>query len=71
MSPVKKTKAPKKAEVLEKTFAQKQQDKEVAPYMNKGIYHNYEKVMKEKNQKRKGQGLEAIHIRTFEEWSNG
>ena len=43
--------------------------KEKVPYMSKGIYNNYEKGMKASNQKRRGQGLTAIPIRTFEEWS--
>ncbi len=42
---------------------------EKSPYMSKGIYNNYEKGMKARNQKRKGKGLAAIPIRTFEEWS--
>ncbi len=46
-------------------------DNKKSPYLSKGIYNNYEKGMKEKNHKRKGQGLEIIRIRTFEEWSNG
>ena len=41
-----------------------------SPYISKGIYSNYEKSMKEKNVKRKRQGLKSIHIRTYEEWSN-
>ena len=44
--------------------------KSSSPYMSRGIYKNYAKGMKEKNQKRAAQGLEAIYIRTFEEWSN-
>ena len=43
---------------------------EKSPYMSKAIYGNYAKGMKEKNVKRHKQGLEAIPIRTYEEWSN-
>ena len=64
------SKSRKKTEELEKALAQKQEDKEKSPYMSKGIYKNYAKGMKEKNQKRIEQGLKAIPIRTFEEWSN-
>ena len=39
-------------------------------YMSKGIYNNYAKSMKDKNVKRKWQGLKAIYIRTYEEWSH-
>jgi len=60
----------KKTKVFEKTFIKKQENKGKSPYMSKGIYNNYEKGMKEKNQKRTGQGLKTIYIRTFEEWSN-
>ena len=38
------------------------------PYMNRGVYKNYTKGMKERNQKRKGEGLDALHIRSYEEW---
>ena len=48
----------KKAEKMEKS-----------PYINKSIYENYFKGMKEKNHKRVKQGLEAIPVRSFEEWS--
>ena len=44
--------------------------KEKTPYMSKGIYNNYEKGMKVRNHKRRGQGLAALPIRTFEEWSS-
>ncbi len=40
-----------------------------SPYLSKGIYNNYAKGMKEKNQKRVGQGLKALRVRTFEEWA--
>ncbi len=43
---------------------------ERSPYMTKAVYGNYEKSMKEKNIKRKGQGLASIKVRTYEEWSN-
>lgn len=59
-----------KTEVVENTLIKKQENKGKVPYMSKGIYNNYEKSMKEKNVKRKGQGLKSIYIRTFEEWSN-
>lgn len=51
-------------------FVEKQENKEKSAYMSKDIYSNYEKSMKEKNVKRKGQGLQSIYVRTFEEWSN-
>ena len=38
-------------------------------YMSRGIYRNYEKTMKEKNLKRKKDGLTPIYIRSYEEWS--
>jgi hypothetical protein len=40
-----------------------------SPYLDVKIYHNYAKAMKEKNCKRKTQGLNAIYVRSFEEWS--
>ncbi len=63
---VHKMKEQKKLVVVEA----KAEKKEKSPYMSKGIYNNYEKSMKEKNAKRKGQGLQPITVRTFEEWSN-
>lgn len=48
----------------------KSEKKEMSPYINKGIYDNYSKGMKEKNHKRVKQGLNAIPVRTFEEWSS-
>ncbi len=45
-------------------------NKEKSPYINKSIYENYSKGMKAKNIKRLKQGLEAIKVRSFEEWSN-
>ena len=40
-----------------------------SPYLSKGVYKNYEKTMKEKNLKRKHDGLEPIQIRSYEDWS--
>lgn len=40
------------------------------PYLTKSIYKNYEVTMKEKNIKRKKDGLPPIHVRTYQEWSN-
>ena len=40
------------------------------PYLSKGIYKNYAKGMKKKNQERKGDGLKALPIRSFEEWAS-
>lgn len=48
----------------------KAEKKEKSPYINKGIYDNYSKGMKEKNLKRVKQGLDAIPVRSFEEWSS-
>ena len=45
------------------------QTKESIPGLSKGIYKNYSAAMTEKNQKRKKEGLSALHIRTYEEWS--
>ena len=55
---------------IENTMVKKPESRGKSPYMSKSIYNNYAKVMKEKNQNRKEQGLTAIHIRSFEEWSN-
>lgn len=44
-------------------------DKEKVPYMSRGIYNNYAKVMKEKNRQREKMGLGELPIRSFEEWS--
>lgn len=60
----------KKIEIFKKLFDKKQENKGKVPYMTKDIYKNYAKGMKERNQKRKDQGLKVIYIRTFEEWSN-
>ena len=38
------------------------------PYLSKGIYRNYTKGMEKKNLERKGEGLKALRIRSFEEW---
>lgn len=60
----------KKAPVAEKAAAVKEESKsEKTPYMSRGIYNNYAKVMKEKNQQRQKQGLESLPIRSYEEWS--
>ena len=40
-----------------------------SPYLSKRVYKNYEGTMKEKNQKRKKDGLVPIPIRSYEEWS--
>jgi hypothetical protein len=56
---------------LEKASIEKQEPREKSPYMSRSIYNNYEKGMKERNQKRKGQHLTALKIRTYEEWANG
>lgn len=40
-----------------------------SPYLSKRIYKNYEKTMKEKNVKRKRDGLTSIHVKSFLEWS--
>ncbi len=61
----------KKAEASVGPLPVKQEHEEKSPYMSRGIYKNYSKGMKERNRKRKGQGLEALQVRTFEEWSNG
>ena len=53
----------------EEPSLKKPESKAKSPYMSKGIYNNYTKGMKEKNQKRMKQGLQSIYIRTFEEWS--
>ena len=66
---INQNKAVKKMKVLENSSANTQEIGEKSPYMNKEIYHNYEKGMKERNQKRMKQGLEILHIRSFEEWS--
>lgn len=42
--------------------------KENIPYLSKGIYKNYTKGMEEKNLKRKEAGLDALHVRSYEEW---
>ncbi len=60
----------KKAAVAEAAPAVKPESKAKSPYMSRGIYNNYAKGMKEKNQKRHSQGLQAIYIRTYEEWSD-
>lgn len=52
----------------ESVFPEKKKDTAKTPYLSRGIYNNYTKGMKEKNRKRVQQGLEAIHVRTFEEW---
>ncbi len=65
-----KMKGKKKAQEPENTLIKKGEDKVKTPFMSKGIYNNYEKGMKERNQKRRSQGLAALHVRTFEEWSN-
>ena len=49
--------------------AKKSASKLKSPYMSKAIYKNYAKGMKERNQKRKGQGLAGLRVRSFEEWS--
>ena len=54
-------------EVLKEVKAEK---KEKSPYINKTIYENYFKGMKAKNIKRHKEGLEAIPVRTFEQWSS-
>ena len=43
----------------------------ISPYLGKGVYDNYAKAMKEKNQLRVRKGLTAIPVRTFEQWSAG
>jgi hypothetical protein len=48
----------------------KEKEQEKSPYINKAIYENYAKGMKEKNIKRIKQGLDAIPIRTFDNWSS-
>ena len=63
-----KKKDEKKMETLKKIVAEKREHK-ASPYINKDIYNNYMKGMKERNQKRTGEGLKALHVRTFEEWS--
>jgi len=65
--PMKTSKEAVKEVVKEEVKVEK---KEKSPYINKAIYENYFKGMKEKNQKRVRQGLEAIPVRTFEQWSN-
>lgn len=60
----------KKTETFEKLFDKNQENKEKVPYMNRTIYKNYEKGMKERNQKRVKKGLKAIPLRSFEDWSN-
>ena len=59
-----------KKTALEQAPAKKPETAGKSPYMSKGIYHNYEKGMKERNHKRKVQGLQAIPVRTYEEWSS-
>ena len=54
----------------EEKKTEKAERKERSPYINKGIYENYAKGMKEKNLKRVKEGLDAIPVRTFEEWSS-
>ena len=39
-----------------------------SPYMDVEIYNNYTQGMKDRNKKRKKQGLDALHGRTFQEW---
>ena len=55
---------------MKATENKEKEDSEASnPYMSKGIYRNYEKTMKEKNVKRKKEGLTAIPIRSYKEWS--
>jgi hypothetical protein len=67
---INKVKDEGKEEGLEKSSVTKPESKAKSPYMSKGIYNNYARGMKEKNQKRTKLGLESIYIRTFEEWSS-
>ena len=62
-------KGKKRTEEFSNAIVKKPEAKEKSPYMSKGIYNNYSKGMKKTNKKRTDLGLEALHVRTFEEWS--
>ena len=66
----KNKKGKKKASVVQetKTPAPAAGNGNTSPYMSRGIYGNYTAGMKKTNQKRKERGLQALPIRTFEEW---
>ncbi len=40
-----------------------------SPYLSKKIYQNYASSMKNKNIKRKKDGLQPILVRSYEDWS--
>jgi hypothetical protein len=66
---MKKTKSAKSGSLQSMVTVVKAPKAEKTPYMSRGVYNNYAKGMKEKNQKRAKMRLEVLYIRTFEEWS--